>query len=322
MKSDTISGDSLVQEMIRTAMQRLSSNNQRNQPITKQQILKILFKTKELLPDDNPVKSHLAYYWYVDGPYSEVIYSNIDKLVSMGIVNRYKTSEYETYKLTPARTLIPLVPFNDYVDRAREMVSQVIKTFSNIDTAIDEIYAKAPFRWYVTYRREFQPKFESYGNAILNSRKSMYTKDDISNCLDNAVLEYPTPPEFIEHQRIFMDFSKMLNSFLYSSKSSAHICNEMLRTLLPLADRIWKVFAEGVRITQHDDYYNDKVEKWKNVYKSNINTLDSDIILYTKKFESVGDDRRFTPEIENMVLHPEKYDFKPYVINAESSINS
>lgn len=302
-------------------MQRISSDNQRDHPITKKQILKVLLKTKKLLPDANPVKGYLAYYWYVDGPYSEVIYNNIDKLVSMGVVNRHKTDKYETYKLAPARSFVPLILPNGHVDIAKEIVSQVAKTFSNVETAIDEIYAEAPFHWYVAYHRKFQPRFKSYGKALLDGRENMFSKDEISDCLDDAVLEYPGTPGFIGHQRIFMDFSKMLNSFFYSSKSGTDICNELLRALLPLADRIWKVFAEGVRIVYHDDYYNDKVEEWKNAYKSSIDTLDSDIIQYTKKFESVGDDRRFTPEIEDIVLYPERHEFKPYVMDA-NSINS
>ena len=315
------SNNSIVQEMICTAMQRLSSGKQGDAPITKGQILEVLFQAKEILPGGNPVKSHLAYYWYVDGPYSENICSNIDNLVDMGVITYHKTAKYEAYKLASAHARTPIVPHDDHVDRAAEAVSQTARTFANIGAIVDEIYAKAPFRWYAAYRRNFQPKFESYAEATLGDRECKYTRDDISNCLDDAVLEYPTPPKFMEHRRIFMDFSKMLNSLLYSSESSIDVRKEMLCTLLNLAERIWEVFAEGVRISHHDGYYDGRAKQWKDAYKSSIDTLDSDIMCYAKKFESVRDDRRLAPEIEDMILHPEKYEFKPYVVNAESRAN-
>lgn len=304
-------------------MQILSSGKRGDAPITKEQILEVLFQTKEILPGDNPVKSHLAYYWYVDGPYSENICSSIDSLVDMGVIIYHKTARCEAYKLAPAHARTPIAPRDGHVDRAAEAVGRVAKTFADTDATVDGIYAKAPFRWYVAYRRKFQPRFESYAKAALDDRECKYTRDDISDHLDDAVLEYPAPPKFMEHRMIFMDFSKMLNSLLYSSEPGIDdVRKEMLVTLLNLAERIWEAFAEGVRVSHHDGYYDGKAEQWKDAYRSSMGTLDSDIIRYAKKFESVRDDRRLAPGIEDMVLHPEKYEFKPYVVNAENRANS
>ena len=81
--------DAVVQEMIRIAIQRMTKQKSY---VTKKKILKVLFQTKERLADDNPVKRYLAYYWYRDGPYSEIVDDGIMQLVQKDIVRRLKTS--------------------------------------------------------------------------------------------------------------------------------------------------------------------------------------------------------------------------------------
>ena len=95
-----------VQEAIRVAVHRLSKGG--NVGVTKKHILKALFLAKERLPDDNSVKRDLAYYWYMEGPYSEVVYANLEQMVKDGLVKPRKTSKSETYRLAPERALQPV----------------------------------------------------------------------------------------------------------------------------------------------------------------------------------------------------------------------
>lgn len=308
-------GDETVQEMIRTAMQGLS-NKSRGAGISKMKILKILFQAKKSMPDDNHIKRQLAYYWYVDGPYSEVVANNLSLLVDKGVAMRSKTSTYETYKLAAKYALMPLpIESDEHVGAAKKEIRRAVDRFVNIDAEVEEIYEEAPFGWYTTYKREFMPRLESYCKAVMGERDNRYATDDIANCLDAAVLDYPLRPEFIEHRRIFMDFSKMLNAFLHSSDSSSDARRDMPGVLQDVSARIWQTFAKRVRISSHDDYYSDRVEEWEKEYKRHIGVLDEDIIEYVKKFESVVDDRRLAPEVEDIILHPEKHDFRPIATN-------
>jgi len=319
MKISGDAGDETIQEMIRTSMQGLSEKS-RGAGISKMKVLKILFRAKKSMPDDNPIKRQLAYYWYVDGPYSEVVVNNLNLLVDKGVVIRSKTDAYETYKLAAKYALMPLhTGLNEHAHAAKKEVRHVVDKFVNIDAEVEEIYEEAPFGWYTTYKREFMPTFESYCRAIIGERDNRYATDEIANRLDAAVLDYPLRPEFMGHRRIFMDFSKMLNAFLYSSDSSSDTRKDMPNMLQDTSVRIWKAFAKIVRISSHDDYYDDRVEEWEKEYKSHIGVLDKDITEYVKKFESVADDRRLAPEVEDVILHPERHDFRPIVMNEAAS---
>lgn len=301
-----------IQELIRTVIQRLSKKRP-GVGISRKKILKVLYQVKKTMPDDNPLKKKLAYYWYLEGPFSTVVYENVDLLEARNVV----TKSRETYKLVKQHVPSPLfVPSGEYVDSAKKEIGRVCEEFVNIDDAVEGIYDNdAPYAWYRTYKLEFMPKFESYCKAELEERDNRYHNKDIEDRLDDAVLDYPALPEFAEHRMIFMDFAKMLNALLNSTNLSSDKRREMLHALGPMAEKIWKAFAERTRIEHHDDYYAGDVERWKIAYNDHISDLDREITWHLKNFESIADDRTLAPELEDIILHPERHDFKRIVIN-------
>lgn len=296
--------------MIRITMQSLATPHHPN--VTKKEILKVLFQVRDRLSYENIIKNYLVYYWYKEGPYSEVIYSGIEQLVQDGIVKKYMTDSSEVYRLEPKYALIPLVSHDDYVDEASDEIRKAAEESVNINEMIRGIYASAPFKLYEAYSLEFMPKFESHFKAIRDGRESTYNNSEILNLLDDAVLAYPQPPKFMEHRRIFMDFAKMLNAFLRSGKSSMR--TDLSEILLVLSHKVWDVFVHGVRIDHHDHYYDDKVVKWTRIYKQELAQLDIEICKHIGTFETdIVDDTRLAPDIEDMIQHPEKYKFTPVV---------
>ena len=105
----------VVQEAIRTVMQRLSMNGKVD--VTKRHVSIALFLAKERLPDDNRVKHDLAYYWYREGPYSEVVHANLDHMAANGLV--HKVPSMDAYRLASAR--IPVASGDD-LDVARRKI--------------------------------------------------------------------------------------------------------------------------------------------------------------------------------------------------------
>ena len=305
--------DATIQEMICAAMQGLSKKWPMEGGISKKKILKVLFNARAQMSADNPVRQKLAYYWYRDGPFSEIVYANIDRLSESGIIT--KSTNYETYTLVARHAMAPLKAADpaEHVDAAKAEIRRATDAFLSIGAAVEEIYEHAPYAWYRTYKSEFMAKFESYCKSILEERDSRYTNEDIEDLLDEAILAYPTLPEFVDHKMIFMDFSKILNAFLHSDDADHGIRMEMLRVLLNLSKEIWNGFGEIARIGYHDEYYNDKVGKWISDYKDHMSALDSDVIRYTRKFESVTDTRKLHPDIEDVILHPDRHDCKPVV---------
>ena len=308
--------DVIIQELIRIAIQRLSK--QQNYPyVSKKKILKTLFQTKERLSNENPIKSCLAYYWYKEGPYSEIIYVNIDHLVSDGKIKIDRQGDRTTCRFDPNRALNPITPHNDNMNEASEKIRQVVEQFPHIGAVIKDIYDSAPFEWYSVYNLEFKVKFEDFCKSIQlgqEHHESRYTNNDILDSLDNAVLGYPPFPKFMEHRRIFMDFAKILNAFLRSDTYLKH--KDKFMVLQERCNRIWDVFAYGVRLEHHDDYYDDRINSWKEKYEQELNDLDIEIRKQVKIFETIAvDTRRFIPEVEDIVCHPEKHSFKPFILD-------
>ena len=295
----------VVQEAIRVAMQRLSKHGKAN--VTKKHILKVLFLAKERLPDDNRVKHDLAYYWYMEGPYSEAVYANFDHMISSGLV--LKTHATKTYRLAPERALKPISSSDDLEEPRRE-IGRAAKEFPNVHDAVKRAYEDAPFKWYDTYNLKFRPKFESHCKDVLAGRESRHSVQEMLGRLDDAVLDYPTIPEFMGHRMIFMDFAKMLNAFM--RRDSYHTDKDMLTTLRGLCGSIWDAFAYGVRVHHHDPQYDDRVGEWTSMYKRKVDRLDGEILNRMEEFGDVGiDEAELPPEIVDMALHPERYEFTP-----------
>ena len=318
MVSSTYAPDDAIQEMIRITVQRLSAK-QRQPNIAKKKILKVLFKVKQQLPYGNYIKGRLAYYWYKDGPYSEIVDAGISQLVLDGNLKK-TTVRGTTYELDAQKGLAPMITYDDDMNEARNVIGRMTESFVNIHDTIQDIYDEAPYEWYGVYNYTFRNKFETYCDSIINGHASSVDNNDIQDALDDAVLKYPPLPEFIEHRQIFMDFAKMLNAFL---QSDIRANKDHLDTLQQLSADIWDVFAHGVRVKNHDDYYSGRVESWLEMYKQKIYDLNAEILEKIPPFEAaIPDNMRFSPEIEDMVLHPEKYDFTPLQVDAVAELDS
>ena len=281
--------------------------------VTKKHILKVLYLAKERLPDDNQFKRDLAFYWYKEGPHSEVVYDNLHDMVSNGLVRAHKTVMSERYSLVSEQTLLPVA-----VDADLKAVEREIKLMANeyptVQTAVKRAYETAPYKWYITYNREFRPKLKSHFRRILVGGKSRYSAQNVLRRLDNAVLDYPTNREFREHRMVFMDFAKMMNAFLRSDSYSTQ--EDMIETLYELCDEIWAVFAYGARIHKHDAYYDSRVGTWENMYRRELGMLDRAIRGWLEVFDNVAvDDIGIDPDVVDMIQHPEKQEFVPWESN-------
>lgn len=301
--------DPNVQELIRVAMQSRSTDT-RN-VITKKAILKTLFLTRVRLPDKNPVKRSLAFYWYKDGPYSEIVENNLKMLVSDRRVDRSKTAAWETYKLVPEHASRPIAPRDSLMDEAAGVVRSVSKEFVDVHDIVRHIYeTAAPTPWYVSYRLEFMPKFEAHCKDVREGRESRHTPKQVLECLDDAVLDFPAASEFLGIRMTFMDFAKILNAFLRWDSYRTH--GDLLDELSTMCNDIWDTFAYGMRVYHHDPYYEHHAGGWMREYERKLRELDRVTLERVRKFDRVvADDTRLAPDMEDMVLHPERHTFKP-----------
>ena len=295
-----------VQEMIRVAMQCRSKTVQN---ITKKDILKILFLAREHMSEKNSIRHDLAFYWYLNGPYSDTIEDNLKILVDEKKIIRSKTSQSEAYRIVPEHASRPIVAHNEFMDEAAREIRHIVDKSVNVNKLVRQVYeTSAPTKWYISYRLEFLPKFKSYSNDICKKRKSSFAPKDMLRLLDDAVLDFPTNSEFLGIRMIFMDFAKMTNAFLRWDEHTSH--DDLLKELHVMGEEIWVVFAHGIRVYHHDVAYKNRVNSWRTAYESVLNELDSITLQRVKKFdELVSDDLRLAPELEDMILHPEQHTF-------------
>lgn len=275
----------VMQEMIRIAMQRLGEK--KSGTVTKKEILKVLYYTRNKLPDSNPYKHVLAYYWYLHGPYCEPIYDGLEKMVASGLVRRNKGGGYENYRLDSRRALQPLVRNDIHMDMVRAAIQNVVDKFVNIGVMVDDIYGEAPYKWYRTYKLDLLPKFENHCQTTRDGRKSLHTDGQMVKLLDAAVRDYPEDAVFATHRRVFTDFAKLAKAQLGAGLPG--FAHKTVETTRSLCGKVWDAFAYGVRITHHDEYYNDRVDGWRREYLKKTSELGEMISNHTNEVVSVSD---------------------------------
>ena len=76
--------DATVQEMVRTAM--LAGAGDRRH------LMCMLYNARERLPDENPLKRRLSFYWGADGPHSDDVQDALYEMVADGtlVAGAYK----------------------------------------------------------------------------------------------------------------------------------------------------------------------------------------------------------------------------------------
>ena len=296
-------------ELVRVVFARM--NTRRRRPdVSKKDILKILFQAKQRLPDDNPIRHALPYYWYRDGPYSTLIYETVDRLQNDGLISS-SGSGYRTYSFDRNRINIPLMQSNVHVSEARTAIDSVIDEFTHIEALVKNIYRVAPYKWYDTYNLKFKARFSNFCDRAFSSRSSAgtYSREDILRNLEDVVLDFPPFPDFPELRRIFMRFARVLNSFLHTDNCLEH--KDMFPILKRISNSIWDVFAYGVRIKYCDAYYVKKVDNWIKIYKDEMDRLDTDLRREQEKVKQVSMYTvKLAPYVTDMKQHPEKYGFE------------
>lgn len=253
-----------LQEMIRVAIQGISKAKS-GKNVTKKEILKVLYLADKDIEDSNVHKKHLAFYWYKDGPMSELIYESLGDMVSAGIVRRHKTDTYETYSLNPEKATRPLIVHDGNMDKIRKIIRNITGNFTGINDTLKKVYDDAPYAWYNTYK-PFVNKFTS----------DTYDKSTIN--LDELVDTYPQDGAPALHKQAFMGFLGIVRTI-----------DDNPTNLKDLCYKIWNVFSEWVRIGKHHPYYEYKVSTWEQKLEDAIESLQKQFndIIYDIDFNAL-----------------------------------
>jgi len=298
------SNNPVIKELIRLVFYNFAKRGRIN--LSKKQVLKILYQVKMELPQDNTIKDKLAYYWYKNGPFSQVFYDNFEDMKNNQI-QRVDNSQLEIYKYSDEYLRKRLVEITDDIEESRTILGKKVEQFVNMNDLMNDVYSKyAPTKFYISYNINFRNKFDNFCSYILDSRKisskNRYKRIDVDEFLSEAIIDLQKTELFFQFRCIFKDFSKALYELLGIKSDYNEKEKELLLKAKELYDDIWNVFSYGIRIEEHDEFYNQYERSWKDKYFEEINKLEEKVNLFADLiFKSIQNKTKFNPELDKQL---------------------
>ncbi|MCY4490295.1 MAG: hypothetical protein OXC46_02395, partial [Thaumarchaeota archaeon] len=266
---------SVIKEMIRLIFDNFRTKKSQHK-IPKKTIHKILFNVGKSLPEDNPVKSTIPFYWYLDGPFSETIDHTIRQMKKEKII-LLNDGKYELYTYN---TNLQHKRFFDHQENNFDKIRNVISSnvsgiggFSNL-YLVRDVYDDSPILFYPNYKAQFLTHFESYCKyRTTNNLDNHITEESLILELGRSVLSIPLTPTFSDFKILFLKFEDVIKkTFEYKNKKNSKYAIA-LKNLNGYSKEIWVTFAHGARILKHDSYYQDQIAKWEYEFLRKTETL-------------------------------------------------
>ncbi len=236
--------------------------------ISRTSLIKILYKTKKYT-DDHPINKFLQFYWYEQGPYSPLLITLKDQMVSEGILHETNNG------LVAEKSRI--IDHDEFFEQLRNHVNQIINdaASNNSLTLIDDIYeSDAPYRFYLSFKSRFLASLDN----IIRDPNTHIKPDHLITILRETIGDLPNDVLFSKFKYNYLDFVELLSAIVESKKII-----EFGSRLKNDSEEIFKVFARGVRILHHDPYYENDVDNWKEIFNNAINNMETNILsLYSE----------------------------------------
>ncbi|RNJ75048.1 MAG: hypothetical protein EB830_06820 [Nitrosopumilus sp. H13] len=223
--------------------------------MTENQILGVLYLVKTDLPDDDPLKQKLAYYWHVSGPSSDVVCSALDQMISKTIL--------QTQGLYRLSDTCKQSTHNGSMSNALNLVAKHVSAFTNPDDMIRNVYKHSPFLFYTAYKLNFKKKFEDYCSHILGNDKYTCSLDEVLVLFRTATLALRAEDGFSDFEMIYNKYSRALYILLETDPSFDEHIEKDFDLARELCNEIWITFAHQVRIHAHDPYYERLINDWR-----------------------------------------------------------
>ena len=307
--------DPIIKELIRLVFHNFSKRERKG--LSKKQILKILYQVKMELPQNNSIKNKLAYYWYKNGPFSQVFSNNFEDMKNNQI-QLIDNPQLEIYKYSEEHLRKRLVDVTDDIEESRTIIANKVKQFVNMNSLINDVYSKyAPTKFYISYNIDFRNKFDNFCSYILDSRKTIaknrYKKIDVDEFLSEAIIDLPKTKLFFQFRCIFNDFSKALYELLDIKSDYNKNEKKLLQNARELYHDIWNVFSYGIRIEEHDKLYDEYEKSWNNKYFEEMTKLENKINIFSSLvFESIQNNIKFNPELDKQLQSIDTEHLKKY----------
>jgi hypothetical protein len=247
-----------VDELIITIFEEVESQSTLDVTfLPKRYIQKILFKLTNENREDEVLFDSVPFYWYNHGPFSEIIAHRLDNLVNRHILDVDNKSKFYILK----KNDIQLNQVEEYED----FIQYLIRNFSVFDSenlVMDVYYNDSPYDFIPTYKKEFLEPIEKKLKIIDNEDDfyEIISLDDLINICYNCEEKLPYESIYRGYNEQFSIFSTVLDK-LYNE-----IDFNTFNITYNAIDEFWYTFAQALRVTQHHEFYNNKLERWKGYY--------------------------------------------------------
>lgn len=222
------------------------------------------------LPENNPVKESLPFYWYKHGPFSEYLTDIKQKMIVEGKIVE------ENGRCTATTNRI--VEHDDNIKLARKnMIAIINESSNNSQRLMDEIYhTDAPCGFYLSFKNNFDAAVHNF----LNDPNTNFKPEDLIDILENSMGDLP-------NDSIFRNFKYSLRDFieLFAETIQTKSVLEFAAPLQKIIKEIFNTFANGIRIKNHDEFYDSETEKWRAEFDESVSNLNEKADIFFKEYK-------------------------------------
>lgn len=269
-----------------------------NLKLPKTAVHKLLFKVRVALPEDDPIRKNLPFYWYKYGPYSEVVESTIDTLKLTGILQEEKTDK-GVLLLKPTHRLTDSVNVLEDVSATVEKLVKEIDPF-HIEHFVNQVYRDdAPYEFMPRYKMDYLVQFKKYltSHPANQCTLNRFLGDSISPDVDRLEnIIYDCEAELVE-EPLFDEFNDEFTSYVSGAGKAFDMIRKDEGNAYPITKmtsetsiNIWLTFAKGVRILDkgHDEYYDGKLEQWGQEYRISFLNMIPKVRAFNRNIRESG----------------------------------
>jgi hypothetical protein len=304
--------------------------------LTTTAIQKVLYELKRQLPDNNPIKERLPYYWFMAGPFSEFVATSLDDMRKEGMLKCKPNQDYALYVLNRDHAGKRLCPHDEHFKEARELLNKIISKLRpfSIEQEIRAQYEDdAPSLFYPRYKLQFLPNIKLYFDALTNPARKTANfhpenqKDCLIKLLSVSTSSLPFNSVFSEFKKNYFDFEVGLDRLLkmdYKKNPERYV--RLLQQAVKLSEDIWNTFAYGARIVKHDKPYDSRIPEWKKMFDEKINELSVKVgefyktVLDDMKGKEINENYLSLSEFSDMIIKSKEMDEISFINFSQTQI--
>lgn len=235
----------------------------RNMPVSEFNLQKLIFKIKMDLGETHNLYPKLPFYWYLKGPYSDVVSQSFNGFIPQcnlcGDSIIYRNDVFNNYDYNDS--LISQYP--EIKDVSINVIEDKNFFYNHLDKEIYNMHA--PYRFMYSY------KYGIYD--VAKSADSVnFDVDDFLAKFSGCETKLPLPEYFNEFKSNYSNLSSNL-ILINIAGNFKEYWNELKGPII----LIWETFAKGVRVKFRDGFYANQVTQWDFDFKQGLKDLKNSI---------------------------------------------